>query len=249
MWIVLAVIVVIVAVLSFSTCINTRTTVNYSEFYNAVKLAETEELTKENLKNEGADVIVSKLTSSNYNKIEITDVVFDGYVVNFAVRAYISDVQSISYAFTTVYSRGSEAITDLENRLETAGIDFTYTNPNAGSIWSSLIPLIGCALIAIVFFILIMQTQGGTKGAMTFAKTNARVNRDLKVRFSDVAGAEEEKAELAEVVEFLKSPRKFKEVGARIPKGVLLVGPPGTGKTLFAKSVAGESGVPFFSLS
>ena len=249
MWIVIAVIIVVIAVLSFSTCINTRTTVNYSEFYNSVKLAETGELTKENLKNEGADVIVSKLTSSNYNKIEISDVVFDGYVVNFAVRAYISDVQSISYAFTTVYSRGSEAITDLENRLETAGIDFTYTNPNAGSIWSSLIPLIGCALIAIVFFILIMQTQGGTKGAMTFAKTNARVNRDLKVRFSDVAGAEEEKAELAEVVEFLKSPRKFKEVGARIPKGVLLVGPPGTGKTLFAKAVAGEAGVPFFSIS
>ena len=249
MWIVIAVIIVVIAVLSFSTCINTRTTVNYSEFYNSVKLAETGELTKEKLKNEGADVIVSKLTSSNYNKIEISDVVFDGYVVNFAVRAYISDVQSISYAFTTVYSRGSEAITDLENRLETAGIDFTYTNPNAGSIWSTLLPIAGSALIAIVFFILIMQTQGGTKGAMTFAKTNARVNRDLKVRFSDVAGAEEEKAELAEVVEFLKSPRKFREVGARIPKGVLLVGPPGTGKTLFAKAVAGEAGVPFFSIS
>jgi cell division protease FtsH len=94
-----------------------------------------------------------------------------------------------------------------------------------------------------------MQSQGGTKGAMNFAKMNARLNQNIKIRFSDVAGAEEEKSELAEVVDFLKNPKKFSELGARIPKGVLLVGPPGTGKTLFAKAVAGEAGVPFFSIS
>ena len=112
-----------------------------------------------------------------------------------------------------------------------------------------LIPIIGVILVCVVFWLLIRQTQGGSSKAMSFAKTKARVNSNIKVRFSDVAGAEEEKLELAEVVEFLKSPRKFSDLGARIPKGVLLVGPPGTGKTLFAKAVAGEANVPFFSIS
>ena len=259
MWIIIAVIVVIIAILSFSTCINTRTSVEYSQFLVALELEDkdyndgitpdtTDRLTKENLK-KGAPDIANAVTSGNIVRMEICDVLIDGYVLYFNIKAYISEVQNITYSFETNFPRDTISVDSIQKDMLAADIDFTYTNPNAGSIWSSLIPLIGCALIAIVFFILIMQTQGGTKGAMTFAKTNARVNRDLKVRFSDVAGAEEEKAELAEVVEFLKSPRKFREVGARIPKGVLLVGPPGTGKTLFAKAVAGEAGVPFFSIS
>ena len=91
--------------------------------------------------------------------------------------------------------------------------------------------------------------MGGAGKVMSFAKTKARVSTNIKVRFTDVAGAEEEKVELAEIVEFLRQPKKFSDLGARIPKGVLLVGPPGTGKTLFAKAVAGEAGVPFFSVS
>lgn len=129
------------------------------------------------------------------------------------------------------------------------GISVSYTDPNAGSFMSYLVPLIGVVLVCVVFWLIIRQTQGGGSKAMSFAKTKARVNSNIKVRFSDVAGAEEEKAELAEVVEFLKSPRKFSDLGARIPKGILLVGPPGTGKTLFAKAVAGEANVPFFSIS
>ena len=128
-------------------------------------------------------------------------------------------------------------------------IDISYTDPNAGSFMSYLVPLIGIVLVCVVFWLLIRQTQGGSSKAMSFAKTKARVNANIKVRFSDVAGAEEEKQELAEVVEFLKSPRKFSDLGARIPKGILLVGPPGTGQTLFAKAVAGEANVPFFSIS
>ena len=147
--------------------------------------------------------------------------------------------------------RGEDnAVTDaFWNAVSTAGISVSYTDPNAGSFMSYLIPLFGIVLVCVVFWLIIRQTQGGGSKAMSFAKTKARVNSNIKVRFSDVAGAEEEKAELAEVVEFLKSPRKFSDLGARIPKGILLVGPPGTGKTLFAKAVAGEANVPFFSIS
>ena len=129
------------------------------------------------------------------------------------------------------------------------GVVLEQANPNAGSWWPTIFYFIVIVIICVVFFFVIRSSMGGAGKVMSFAKSKARISTNIKVRFTDVAGAEEEKVELAEIVEFLRQPKKFSDLGARIPKGVLLVGPPGTGKTLFAKAVAGEAGVPFFSVS
>ncbi len=127
-----------------------------------------------------------------------------------------------------------------------------YEAPGNTSNWISLgVNLVPLLFVGALFFFLFRQTQGSNNQALSFGKSRARVFTGDKptVKFDDVAGADESKEELREVVEFLKEPQKFAALGARIPKGVLLVGPPGTGKTLMAKAVSGEAGVPFFSIS
>ena len=188
-----------------------------------------------------------KIIASDTNEYSIDEIQIDLYNVSAIDRD--GDSNRVNVVYTTTIGRFSEEYNRIIAAAEKNGIKLNQADPNEGSWVSYLIPLFGIILVCVVFWLLIRQTQGGSSKAMNYAKTKARVNSNIKVRFSDVAGAEEEKAELAEVVEFLKSPRKFSELGARIPRGILLVGPPGTGKTLFAKAVAGEANVPFFSIS
>ena len=128
---------------------------------------------------------------------------------------------------------------------------YTYNPPPEPSILEYILPYLIMLVIIVVFYVVVFRAQGGGNKMMSFGKAHARTQMDPNnhVTFDDVAGADEEKEELKEVVEFMRAPKRFTEMGARIPKGVLLVGPPGTGKTLLAKAVAGEAKVPFFSIS
>lgn len=158
------------------------------------------------------------------------------------------------YSSTILYNNEKELqkITDAAKKQN--GVKLTIKEEEKQSVFVSILStLIPVVVIALLFIFFLSQAQGGGSGGrmMNFGKSKAKMydNNKRRVRFSDVAGADEEKQELIEIVDFLKDNKKFKEMGSRIPKGVLLVGPPGTGKTLLARAVAGEAGAPFFSIS
>lgn len=145
-----------------------------------------------------------------------------------------------------------EAISDgveVNGTKVPVNIKYTSTDPNATSWTDYIMPALWILLLVVMGVYMFRQIAKQNNQNMDFGRSRARAIQNMKVRFADVAGADEEKEELQEIIDFLKDPKKFTDMGARVPKGVLLVGPPGTGKTLFAKAVAGEAGVPFFSMS
>ena len=142
----------------------------------------------------------------------------------------------------------------IKDHPKSASVEETYVKPPTIPVWLQYLPNVLLILMLVGFgFIFMKQSKGagGSGGVMKFGKSKAKLAdpSKKKVSFNDVAGADEEKAELAEIVDFLKQPKRYMEMGARIPKGVLLIGPPGTGKTLLARAISGEAGVPFFSIS
>lgn len=185
------------------------------------------------------------LIDGNVKQVHIVERSIEGILVegDKQFKSYIPDVYSTEN-FTRI----------LEERMDQDPNFVVEAEPPAGTPWFiELLPSIFMILIFVVFwFVFMQQSQGGGSRVMSFGKSRAKLHKEderKKVTFDDVAGLDEEKEELQELVDFLRNPRKYIELGARIPKGILMVGPPGTGKTYLTKAVAGEAGVPFFSIS
>ncbi len=204
---------------------------------------------------------LQEVKKGTVGEVVVTDKNLVGIYKNTKVRDFPNggyDFKTYLPSIEQFYSdiRAIKGIPADKSNQELSALDFGFTLtlqpiPEAPW-WMNILPFGVILLLFVVFwFVFMQQSQGGGNRVMSFGKSRAKLHTDdrRRITFDDVAGADEEKEELKEIVDFLRSPKRFMEVGARIPKGVLLVGPPGTGKTLLAKAVAGEAGVPFFSIS
>ena len=191
--------------------------------------------------------LIVEIKNDNVKSLTFTDSQVKG--------VYKDDTQFTSYIPSIFYFSGIFYTEHLAEKVVAEEIEIIGEPVPATPLWIQALPTIGMlVLLGVLWFVFMKQSQGGGTGkAMSFGKSRAKMVKEddpnKKITFADVAGLDEEKEELSEIVDFLKNPSKFVRLGARIPKGVLLVGPPGTGKTYLSKSVSGEAGVPFFSIS
>jgi cell division protease FtsH len=191
--------------------------------------------------------LIVQIKNDNVKSLTFTDSQVKG--------VYKDDTQFTSYIPSIFYFSGIFYTEHLAEKVVAEEIEIIGEPVPATPLWIQALPTIGMlVLLGVLWFVFMKQSQGGGTGkAMSFGKSRAKMVKEddpnKKITFADVAGLDEEKEELSEIVDFLKNPSKFVRLGARIPKGVLLVGPPGTGKTYLSKSVSGEAGVPFFSIS
>ena len=197
------------------------------------------------------DMVRGEYQNADGKTEQVVEIVFNegnqtGYIL--VEGSNLKDVFPNSADYHFYYNNNLyETITGM---IVDENINITYDTIPAGvNVWDIIFPILYIAFGLFLVFMIFRMISGSNKGAMSFGKSRARAYTTSKIRFDDVAGTEEEKEELKEIVEFLKNPKKFTALGARIPKGVLLVGRPGTGKTLLAKAVAGEANVPFISIS
>ena len=233
MYLIVAAVLVGILLLFFGNR-NKKTKITYQDFYQIV----ADDTTRDRIQS----VYVKPSTGNNYMYYYISGSLY-------ANSTDASNKTKTNYYFYMSQEKFEEKIEPL--LTSTSTITFEYVQASNTNVWNIIINLLPLVATVVIFILLFraMASGGGNNKAFDFAKSNARLSKDKTVTFKDVAGCDEEKQELEEVVDFLKNPRKYVEIGARIPKGILLFGAPGTGKTLLAKAVAGEANVPFFSIS